>query len=93
MKYNKVSKFDEKFTYPKGRRRRSLPKMDDFYEDIYDTPISCTNLSVRLINMLESKGIFTLGDLVKMSDEDLLSIKNLGKKSLKQIKLIINSMN
>jgi DNA-directed RNA polymerase subunit alpha len=49
-------------------------------------PIEELDLSVRASNCLENQGIKTLADLVKMSEREMLQIRNLGKTSLKEIK-------
>ena len=50
-----------------------------------NTPIKETRLSIRTINCLTRAGINTVGDLRKVSFEDLIHAKNLGRKSLKEI--------
>lgn len=42
-------------------------------------------LSVRTTNCLEEKGIFTVGDLLNSSPDDLLSISNFGEKTLEEV--------
>ncbi len=44
------------------------------------------DLSVRASNCLENEGVKTLYDLVKMTEKDMLQVRNLGKTSLKEIK-------
>ncbi|MBQ3646491.1 MAG: DNA-directed RNA polymerase subunit alpha, partial [Synergistaceae bacterium] len=48
-------------------------------------PISEIGLTVRAANCLLRGGIATLQDLLDRSHEDLLKLRNLGKKSLKEI--------
>ncbi len=48
--------------------------------------IDTLNLSARSHNCLERAGIEYIGELVLMSEEELKNIKNLGKKSLEEIK-------
>ncbi len=48
-------------------------------------PISDLDLSVRASNCLESETIKTIGDLVRLSEADLLAMKNFGKTSLREI--------
>ncbi len=43
------------------------------------------DFSVRSYNCLKKSGINTLGDLIKHSPEEVMKIKNLGKKSLDEI--------
>jgi DNA-directed RNA polymerase subunit alpha len=49
------------------------------------TPIDDFELSVRSVNSLKNSGIRTLGDLVKMTEAQVLQVKNFGKKSLNEI--------
>ena len=42
-------------------------------------------LSVRTTNCLEERGIFTVGDLLQCTREDLLSISNFGEKTLEEV--------
>ena len=50
-------------------------------------------LSVRSHNCLEKAGIKTIGDLVSKSERELLSIKNFGQTSLKEICKKLNALN
>jgi DNA-directed RNA polymerase subunit alpha len=43
------------------------------------------NLSVRSVNSLKNVNIRTLGDLVKHSEDQILKVKNFGRKSLNEI--------
>ncbi|MBN2183683.1 MAG: DNA-directed RNA polymerase subunit alpha [Sedimentisphaerales bacterium] len=49
-------------------------------------PIQELELSVRASNCLESAKTETVGDLVKMTEADLLKIRSFGKTSLREIK-------
>ena len=42
-------------------------------------------LSVRTTNCLEERGIFTVGDLLNCTRDDLLSISNFGEKTLEEV--------
>lgn len=44
------------------------------------------DLSVRSNNCLRRAGINTVGDLIRKTEEDMMKIRNLGKKSLEEIK-------
>jgi DNA-directed RNA polymerase subunit alpha len=57
---------------------------------ILETPISDFELSVRSRNCLKRMGIVTLGDLVRTSEAHLLSYKNFGETSLREIKAILD---
>ena len=49
-------------------------------------PIDELNLSIRSYNCLMRAGIRTVGDLRALTEEDLLHIRNLGRKSTEEIK-------
>jgi DNA-directed RNA polymerase subunit alpha len=49
-------------------------------------PVTILELSVRASNCLESANVRTLNQLVTKTDNDLLSIRNFGKTSLKEVK-------
>ncbi|MFH1458226.1 MAG: DNA-directed RNA polymerase subunit alpha [Candidatus Omnitrophota bacterium] len=62
-----------------------------FYEKLR-LPISELELSVRSSNCLREASIKTIADLVKRSEEEMLSFKNFGKKSLNEIKELLLGM-
>ena len=49
-------------------------------------PIAQLELSVRASNCLESENIMTVGQLVRLSEDDLLAIRSFGKTSLREVK-------
>lgn len=51
-----------------------------------NTPIQELELSVRASNCLESAKIETVGQLVKMTEAELLKIRSFGKTSLREVK-------
>lgn len=51
-----------------------------------NVPIQELELSVRASNCLDSAKIETVGQLVKMTDADLLKIRSFGKTSLREVK-------
>ena len=56
---------------------------------ILETPISDFELSVRSRNCLKKMNINTVGDLLNISEVELLSYKNFGETSLREIKAIL----
>ncbi|MCZ6574595.1 MAG: DNA-directed RNA polymerase subunit alpha [Planctomycetota bacterium] len=48
-------------------------------------PISDLDLSVRASNCLEVENVRTIGDLVRLSEADLLNFKNFGQTSLREV--------
>jgi len=49
-------------------------------------PISVLDPSARAENCLAAANIQTLGDLVKLTETDVLKIKNFGKTSMREVK-------
>lgn len=58
----------------------------DETEKVYEMKMEELNMSVRLFNALKRAGIYTVGQLMKMNEEDIIKIRNLGRKSLKELK-------
>ncbi len=58
---------------------------------LLDTPVTDFELSVRARNCLKKMQIRTLGDLLKISEAELLSYKNFGETSLTEIKTMLAS--
>lgn len=55
-------------------------------------PVSELELSVRSINCLQSAKIETIGELVQKTENEMLKTKNFGRKSLNEIKHILDTM-
>lgn len=51
-----------------------------------EKPIEDLDLSVRSYNCLKRAGIHSLGELIEKTEEDMMKVRNLGKKSLKEVK-------
>ncbi len=58
---------------------------------LLDTPVTDFELSVRARNCLKKMQIRTLGDLLRISEAELLSYKNFGETSLTEIKTMLAS--
>ena len=54
-----------------------------------DTPVSDFELSVRSRNCLKKMDIRTLGDLLRVNEQELLGYKNFGETSLNEIKQLL----
>ena len=64
-----------------------IPAADaDRLRELLNQPVDIIELSVRASNCLKAAKIRTIGDLVTKNDEELISYKNFGKKSLDEIK-------
>ena len=50
------------------------------------------DLSVRSFNCLKRAGINTVGDLVNKSEDDMMKVRNLGRKSLEEVMAKLDSL-
>ena len=70
-----------------------LPEKEDEQENVNKVllrSVEDLELSVRSANCLKNAGINTIGELVKKTEAEMLKTKNLGRKSLSEIKDILN---
>lgn len=58
---------------------------DDTQNKTLSMSIEELDLSVRPLNCLKRAGIFTVEDLVKKTEDDILKVRNLGRKSLDEV--------
>lgn len=57
--------------------------------DVLALPLTDIYLSVRSENCLKAENVKTVGDLVKLSRNNLLAVKNLGRKSIREIEEVL----
>ena len=62
-----------------------IEKKEDPRLKALETPIEDLDFSVRAYNCLKRAGVHTLQDLVNKTNSDVMKIRNLGKKSLKEV--------
>ena len=67
-------------------------KTEDPNQKMLETSIDDLDLSVRAYNCLKRAGILTLRDLTDKSENEMMKIRNLGKKSLKEVIDKVKSM-
>ena len=60
-------------------------------EKVLDLTIDELDLSVRSFNCLKRAGINTVEDLINKSEEDMMKVRNLGRKSLEEVIAKLNS--
>ena len=72
-----------------------VEKEESKKEKVLEMPIEELELSVRSYNCLKRAGIATVEDLASKSQEDMMKVRNLGKKSLDEVtnKLIALGLN
>jgi DNA-directed RNA polymerase subunit alpha len=62
------------------------PGADAQMAKLYAMPIEELDLSVRPYNCLKRAGINTVGDLMQRTEEEIVSVKNFGRKSLDEVR-------
>ena len=67
-------------------------KDDNGKEKILEMTIEELDLSVRSFNCLKRAGINTVEDLINKSEEDMMKVRNLGRKSLEEVILKLSSL-
>ncbi len=66
-------------------------KRRDRLAQVLSIPVTDFELSVRSRNCLQKMGLFTLGDLTRCTEQELLASKNFGETSLDEIREILVS--
>ena len=83
---NAISEQAQNNTYMAEKEEENKnSKMEKTIEDL--------DLSVRSYNCLRRAGINTVADLISKSEEDMMKVRNLGRKSLKEIKEKLEQLN
>jgi DNA-directed RNA polymerase subunit alpha len=54
--------------------------------DRYNTPIEELSLSVRAYNCLKRSGLMTVGQVLEKNEDELLALRNFGRKSYEELK-------
>ena len=63
-----------------------VEKEEDKKEKVLEMTIEELDLSVRSYNCLKRAGINTVEDLIQKSEDDMMKVRNLGKKSLEEVR-------
>ena len=78
--------------YVERCKRIEAEKEKRYDEDKYLRRISELNISVRPINRLIAKGYETVKDIVELTEDEIVSIKDLGKKSIVEVAVELESL-
>ncbi|MGH7739030.1 MAG: DNA-directed RNA polymerase subunit alpha [bacterium] len=70
----------------------SVSEEEERLRELLGESVEELELSVRSANCLKTANIKTIGDLVRKTESDMLKYKNFGRKSLNEIKEILNGM-
>ncbi len=67
-------------------------RQEEDKERLLDMTIEELDLSVRSYNCLKRAGINTVGELVRKTEEEMMKVRNLGKKSLEEVEQKLNEL-
>jgi len=62
-----------------------VEKDDKSKEKVLEMTIEEMDLSVRSFNCLKRAGISTVQDLINKTEDDMMKVRNLGRKSLEEV--------
>ena len=69
-----------------------IEREETIKEKVLEMTIEELDLSVRSFNCLKRAGIDTVEDLINRTEEDMIKVKNLGKKSLEEVIFKLQSL-
>ncbi|HBM81466.1 MAG: DNA-directed RNA polymerase subunit alpha [Clostridiales bacterium] len=69
-----------------------VEKEEDKKEKVLDMTIEELDLSVRSYNCLKRAGINTVEELTQKTEEDMMKVRNLGKKSLEEVEQKLDAL-
>ena len=68
-----------------GKSSTVVEKAEDGHDGVLEMTIEELDLSVRSFNCLKRAGINTVADLAKTTEEDMMKVRNLGRKSFEEV--------
>ena len=68
-----------------GKSSTVVEKSEDGHDGVLEMTIEELDLSVRSFNCLKRAGINTVADLAKTTEEDMMKVRNLGRKSFEEV--------
>ena len=69
-----------------------IEKEENKKEKVLEMTIEDLELSVRSFNCLKRAGISTVEDIINMTEQEMMKVRNLGKKSLDEVTFKIHSL-
>ncbi|MCA1599879.1 MAG: hypothetical protein LC769_12880, partial [Chloroflexi bacterium] len=81
--FQQIAEFSGQAVLPapaQAAARQALPPV------VYDTPIEALDLSPRAYNLLKRAGVSKVGEVLDMAEDELLNVRNFGRKSLDELR-------
>ena len=82
---SKVEKYIQKWKYEK-REEEGDEEEEETIDKYQEMSIEELDLSVRSYNCLKRANIITVQELTQKTEDDMMKVRNLGKKSLKEVR-------
>jgi DNA-directed RNA polymerase subunit alpha len=70
----------------------AAPQEDEKKDKVLEMTIEELDLSVRAYNCLKRAGINSVSELVQKNQEDMMKVRNLGRKSLEEVEQKLNAL-
>jgi DNA-directed RNA polymerase subunit alpha len=70
-----------------------VEKEEEKKDKVLEMTIEELDLSVRSYNCLKRAGINTVEELIQRTEEDMMKVRNLGKKSLEEVQTKLAELN
>jgi DNA-directed RNA polymerase subunit alpha len=75
-----------------GSRSTVVEKSENIQDKVLEMTIEELDLSVRSFNCLKRAGIITVADLISTTEEEMMKVRNLGRKSFEEVIKKMNDM-
>jgi DNA-directed RNA polymerase subunit alpha len=69
-----------------------VPREDEKIEKVMEITIEELDLSVRSYNCLKRAGINTVEELIQKNEDEMMKVRNLGRKSLEEVQQKLASL-
>ena len=69
-----------------------VERVEAQYEKVLEMTIEELDLSVRSFNCLKRAGINTVEDLIDKTEDEMMKVRNLGRKSLEEVMNKLSAM-
>jgi DNA-directed RNA polymerase subunit alpha len=69
-----------------------IQQEDDKKDKVLEMTIEELDLSVRAYNCLKRAGINSVAELVQKNQDDMMKVRNLGRKSLEEVEQKLNAL-
>ena len=84
---------EKELAYQQDKEKLSNKPLNMEVHKLLSTRLSEFNFTVRALNGLYSDGIYTIGDLIRCTPKEIKDCRNIGKKTLGEVKELLEVLN